>query len=58
MIAATELGSPAKDEALEELKVYQQGDFVAIFRRVMQGRSRCMYQYKGRVNLRGYLMAI
>ena len=32
MIAATELGSPSKDEALEELKEYQRGDFEGIFR--------------------------
>lgn len=32
MIAATELGSPAQDEALEELKEYQRGDFEGIFR--------------------------
>lgn len=32
MIAATELGSPSKEEALEELKEYQRGDFEGIFR--------------------------
>lgn len=32
MIAATELDSPAKAEALEELKNYQREDFEGIFR--------------------------
>ena len=32
MIAAAELGSPARDEALLELKEYQKEDFEGIFR--------------------------